>query len=69
MYCIVASYLTNRISASNAQFRAGSSNRGSGGTLHPAVQIIAHPLFDYNTADFDVAVVRVRDNVYVNITF
>jgi hypothetical protein len=68
MYCEVASYLTNRISASTVQFRAGSSIRGSGGTLHPAAQIISHPLFDINTADFDVAVVRVSDIIYANLT-
>jgi hypothetical protein len=69
MYCEVALYLSTRISASNVQFRAGSSIRGSGGTLHPAAQIISHPLFDINTADFDVAVVRVSDIVYANLTF
>jgi len=69
MYCEVASYLSNRISASTVQFRAGSSIRGSGGTLHTAAQIISHPLFDINTADFDVAVVRVSDIVYANTTF
>jgi hypothetical protein len=63
MNCIVVSYLTNRISASNVQFRAGSSIRGQGGTLHPAAQIISHPLYDYSTLDFDVAVVRVSDTL------
>ena len=63
MYCVVVSYLTNRISASNVQFRAGSSIRGEGGTTHPAAQIISHPLYDYSTLDFDVAVVRVSDNL------
>ena len=67
MYYVVASYLTNRISASNVRFRAGSSIRGSGGSLHPAAQIIVHPLYDYNTLDFDVAVVRVSDNVVANL--
>jgi hypothetical protein len=66
-YCVVASYITNRISASNARFRAGSSIRGSGGTLHPAAQLIANPRYDYFTLDFDVAVARVSDNVYVDI--
>ena len=68
-YCVVASYITNRISASNARFRAGSSIRGSGGTLHPAAQLIANPRYDYFTLDFDVAVARVSDNVYVDINF
>jgi hypothetical protein len=50
------------------RFRAGSSIRESGGSLHPAAQIISHPLFDINTADFDVAVVRVSDIVYAKLT-
>ena len=41
------------------QFRAGSSIRGSGGTLHPAAQLIADPRYDDWTIDFDVAVARV----------
>jgi len=51
------------------QFRAGSSFIGSGGTLHPATQIFVHPLYDYSNFDFDVAVVRVSDNVYANLAF
>ena len=62
-YCVVASYLTNRISVPIVQFRACSSIRGSGGTLHPAAQIILHPRYNYKTLDFNVAVVRVGDNV------
>jgi len=66
MNCIVVSYLTNRISAGNVQFRAGSSIRGSGGNLHPAAVLIANPLYDSYTIDFDVAVARVSDNVCTN---
>ena len=69
MYCVVASYLINRISVSNVQVRAGSNFIGSGGTLHPAAQIIAHPLYDYYSLDFDVAVARVSDNVFANLNF
>jgi hypothetical protein len=54
---------------SNAQFRAGSSIRGSGGTVHPAAQIITHPRFDYYDLDFDVAVAKVSDNVFSNLNF
>jgi hypothetical protein len=50
-----------RVSASNVQFRAGSSIRGTGGSIHPASQLIANPLYDYYTIDFDVAVARVSD--------
>jgi hypothetical protein len=49
------------------QFRAGSSIRGSGGTLHPAAQLIVNPLYDYWTLDFDVAVAKVSDNVFPNL--
>ena len=69
MYCVVASYLTNRLSVSDVKFRAGSSMRGSGGTLHPAAEIITHPLFDWYNVDFNVAVVRVSDNFSINLTF
>jgi len=69
MCCVVASYLTNRISASDVQFRAGSSIRGQGGTLHPAAQLILHPRFNYFNYDFDVAVCRVSDNVLANHCF
>jgi hypothetical protein len=69
MYCVVVSYLTNRISASYVQFHAGSSIIGSGGTLRPAAQIMSHPEYDYDTYDFDVAVVRVSDNVCANLSF
>jgi hypothetical protein len=69
MYYVVASYPTNRISASNVRFRAGSSIRGSGGSLHPASQLTANPRYDSYTIDFDVAVVRVSDNVLLNLNF
>jgi hypothetical protein len=69
MYWVVASNLTNRISASNVRFRAGSSIRGSGGTLHQASQLIAHPSYDAWTDDFDVAVASVCDNVFTKLNF
>jgi hypothetical protein len=50
------------------RFRAGSTNRESGGTLHPAVQIVQHPLYDYWTIDFDVSVVRVSDCCLLRLT-
>jgi hypothetical protein len=63
MYCVIASYLTKRVSTSNVQFHAGSINSQSGVTLHPAAQIILHRRYNYKTLDFDVALVRVGDNV------
>ena len=51
------------------QFRAGSSIRGSGGTVHPAAQLIADPRYDDWTIDFDVAVARVSGNIFANLNF
>jgi hypothetical protein len=61
-YCVVASYLTNRTSVSNVRFRAGSSIRQTGGTLHPAAELFANPRYEYYIIDFDVAVARLSDN-------
>jgi len=66
MCCVVVSYLTNRISATNVRFRAGSSYLESGGTTHPAAALIAHPLYDDYTLDYDVGLGRVSDNVCAN---
>ena len=49
---------------SYAQFRAGSSIRGSGGKVHPAAQLIPDPRYDDWITGFDVAVARVSDNVF-----
>jgi len=68
-YCAVTSYLTNSFSASSVQFRAGSSIKESGGTLHPAAQLIVDPRYDHWTTGFDVAVARVSDNVFANLYF
>jgi len=69
IYCAVASYHTNSFSVSKVQFRAGSSIKGSGGTVHPAAQLIAHPRYDHWTTGFDVGVGRVSDNVFANFDF
>ena len=42
------------------RFRAGSSIRGSGGTLHQAIEKVLHPDYDNKTADYDIAVLKVR---------
>ena len=68
-YCVISSYLTNRISASNVQFRAGSSFRGQDGTLHPAAQLILHPLYNSYTLDFDMALASESDNIFANLNF
>jgi len=69
MYCAVASYLTNSLSAFYVEFRAGSSIRGSGGTVHPAAQIIVDPRYNHWSTGFDVGVGRVSDNVISNSIF
>jgi hypothetical protein len=43
--------------------------RGSGGTVHPAAQLIADPRYEYWITGFDVAVAMVRDNVFANLNF
>jgi hypothetical protein len=67
MYCVNVSYLTNRTSAENVKFRAGSSYLETNGTLYPAVELIGHPLFDYYTLDYDVGLGKVSDNVVQNV--
>ncbi|KAJ4451714.1 hypothetical protein ANN_03184, partial [Periplaneta americana] len=58
-WVLTAAHCVDGISANNVQFRAGSSIRGSGGSLHRASQLIENPAFDYYTLDSDVAVARV----------
>ncbi|XP_023727061.1 trypsin-2 [Cryptotermes secundus] len=58
-WVVTAAQCVDGLSPSRVQFRAGSSIRGKGGSVHLATQLIAHPLYDYYTIDFDVAVVRV----------
>jgi len=58
-WVVTAAHCVDGITATNVQFRAGSSIRGSGGTVHPAAQLTANPQYDDYTIDFDVAVARV----------
>lgn len=58
-WVVTAAHCVDDVPASLVRFRAGSSNRESGGTVHPASEIIANPKYDFYTIDFDVAVVRV----------
>jgi hypothetical protein len=57
--------IIRRFSVNQVQFRAGSSIRETGGTTHPAAQIILHPSYDYYSMDFDIAVVRVSNFFYL----
>jgi len=58
-HCIAISFLNHSTPLSSSRFRAGSSFRESGGTVHPAAQIVQHPLYDWWTVGFDISVVRV----------
>nr|ADQ53629.1 eupolytin [Eupolyphaga sinensis] len=58
-WVVTAAHCVDGVSASSARFRAGSSIRGSGGSLHQVTQLIANPQYDYYTIDYDVAVARV----------
>jgi hypothetical protein len=61
--------LFNSVTASRVQFRAGSSRRGTGGSLHPASELIANPDYDYYTVDFDVAVARASEfNLFLHFS-
>ncbi|PNF41029.1 hypothetical protein B7P43_G08502 [Cryptotermes secundus] len=64
-WVVTAAHCVDGASASRVQFRAGSSRRGTGGSLHPASELIANPKYDYYTIDFDIAVARVS----VSFTF
>ena len=58
-HCITNSFLNHSTLVSSSQFRAGSSSRETGGTVHPASQIVQNPRYDWWNIDFDISVVRV----------
>jgi hypothetical protein len=58
-HCITSSFFNHSTPVSSSRFRSGSSFREIGGTVHPAAQIVQHPLYDWWTLDFDISVVRV----------
>jgi hypothetical protein len=60
-HCITNSFLNHSTPVSRTRFRAGSSFRETGGTIHPAAQIIQNPRYEWWTIDFDISVVRVSD--------
>jgi hypothetical protein len=61
-HCITTSFLNHSSAVSSSRFRAGSTFREQGGTLHSAVQIFQNPGYDYYTIDFDISVIRVSDS-------
>jgi len=56
---IISSFFNHSTPVSSSRFRAGSSIRERGGTVHPAAQIVQNPRYDWWTLDFDISVVRV----------
>jgi hypothetical protein len=58
-YCITNSFLNHSTPVTSSDFRAGSTFRETGGTVHPASLIVQNPYYDYYTIDFDISVVRV----------
>ncbi|KAJ9597893.1 hypothetical protein L9F63_011259, partial [Diploptera punctata] len=58
-WAVTATHCVIDTSPNEVQFRAGSSMRGAGGTLHLAERIVTHPNFTDEPTDFDIAVVKV----------
>jgi hypothetical protein len=67
-HCITTSFFNHSSVLSSSRFRAGSNTSETGGTVHPAAQIIENPLYDYYTIDFDIAVVRVSDSALLRLS-
>ncbi|XP_069679950.1 trypsin-7-like [Periplaneta americana] len=58
-WVVTAAHCVKDIPINVVSFRAGSSNQGTGGTVHPAEQITYNPNFSEQTADYDIAVAKV----------
>ncbi|XP_067003046.2 trypsin-1 [Anabrus simplex] len=58
-WALTAAHCVSGSSASRFSLRAGTSTRGSGGSVHQASQIIAHPNYDLRTIDYDYALIKV----------
>jgi hypothetical protein len=43
--------------------RAGSSRHDEGGSIHGVARIIPHPLYDPDLYDYDIALLKVRDQL------
>ncbi|KAJ9597895.1 hypothetical protein L9F63_011261, partial [Diploptera punctata] len=60
-YALTAAHCVSRFSGTpvGVEFRAGSSVKESGGTVHSASEIIIHPNFNSSTMDLDIAIIKV----------
>jgi hypothetical protein len=67
-HCITSSFFNHSTPVSSSRFRAGSSIRERGGTVHPAAQIVQNPRYDWWTVDFDISVVRVSVGALLHLS-
>ncbi|XP_067004201.2 trypsin-1-like [Anabrus simplex] len=58
-WALTAAHCVAGASVSRISLRAGTSSRGSGGSVHQAAQIISHSRYDSWTIDYDFALIRV----------
>ncbi|KAJ4451715.1 hypothetical protein ANN_03185, partial [Periplaneta americana] len=58
-WAVTAAHCLDGVSVDSISFRAGSSIRGSGGSVHAASVLIQHPNYNSHTMDCDIAVVKV----------
>ncbi|GJQ74459.1 hypothetical protein Trydic_g21329 [Trypoxylus dichotomus] len=58
-WAVTAAHCVSGSSSSFFTIRAGSSIRGSGGSVHSVSSIIAHSSYNSRTIDYDIAVIRV----------
>ncbi|XP_068083872.1 trypsin-1-like [Anabrus simplex] len=58
-WALTAAHCVAKNPASRLSLRAGTTVRGSGGTVHQASSVLAHPDFNPSTIDYDFALIRV----------
>jgi hypothetical protein len=67
-HCIITSFLNHTSTVYNSRIRAGTSYRGSSGSLHYANQIVQHPRYNYYTNGYDISVVRVSVGALLHLS-
>ncbi|KAJ9597879.1 hypothetical protein L9F63_011245 [Diploptera punctata] len=60
-WAVSAAHCVEDREVEDLRFRAGSSIREQGGTLHPAEVVIMHPQYNKFTIDCDIAVIKVSE--------
>jgi hypothetical protein len=66
-HCINISFLNHRKTVVGSTFRVGSSFSEVGGTTHDVFRIIEHPLYDWWSSNYDIAVAKVSDNNIISL--